>query len=195
MRTLLMLMCCAVALGVAGSAQQAATAPIEWSVADGGNGHFYEQVQQNLTWQESRDAAELLTYNGLQGYMVTITSSDYQNFLIAQFPANLDGGTLWLGGFQDLNAPDFSEPAGGWRWVTGEPFVYTNWIFGEPNQSDGRAEEFLDTYVDSWGWNDFQESKHDGFYVEYPAIPEPSSFFLLTIGLVAVAFSRRFNRV
>jgi hypothetical protein len=30
----------------------------------------------------------------------------------------------WIGGYQDSNA---SEPEGGWNWVTGEPWIYTNW--------------------------------------------------------------------
>jgi hypothetical protein len=28
----------------------------------------------------------------------------------------------YVGGFQDLAAPDYSEPSGGWRWVDGSPF-------------------------------------------------------------------------
>jgi len=164
------------------SNRQASAAPIQWNV----NGHFYERVLQTTTWQEAKDAADLLTFSGVQGHLVTITSADEQNFLIAQFPENLADDSFWLGGFQDLNAPDFSEPDGGWRWVTGEPFVYTNWHPIEPNNSGG-IEDFLDTYVFSWLWNDITPSQtRTGFYVEYPT-PEPSSFFLSTIGLFALA--------
>ena len=31
----------------------------------------------------------------------------------------------WLGGYQDTSTPDYREPGGGWRWVTGEPWGYT----------------------------------------------------------------------
>jgi hypothetical protein len=30
----------------------------------------------------------------------------------------------FVGGFQDRSAADFVEPGGGWRWVTGEPFMF-----------------------------------------------------------------------
>ena len=39
---------------------------------------------------------------------------------------------LGLGGFQDRSAADYSEPAGGWKWVTGEPWSWTGWWPGEP---------------------------------------------------------------
>src|SRR5262249_27254398 len=52
------------------------------------------------------------------------------------------GGTHWIGGYQDRGAPDYSEPAGGWRWVTGGKWDYTNWNGGEPNNYAG-GEDFL----------------------------------------------------
>ena len=48
----------------------------------------------------------------------------------------------WLGGFQDLTSPNYSEPSGGWTWVTGEPWSYTNWFPGEPNNTGG-GEDYL----------------------------------------------------
>merc|ERR1711963_1115418 len=46
-----------------------------------------------------------------------------------------DGGTLglsawWLGG-NDMHQE------GAWSWPSGQPFGYTNWIEGEPNDSNG----------------------------------------------------------
>jgi hypothetical protein len=33
----------------------------------------------------------------------------------------------WLGGYQDRNSPQYAEPYGAWKWVTGEP-----WRWGLP---------------------------------------------------------------
>ena len=40
----------------------------------------------------------------------------------------------WVGGFQPAGSP---EPAGGWQWVTGEPFSYANWLAGRPINFNG----------------------------------------------------------
>lgn len=32
-----------------------------------------------------------------------------------------------LGAYQDTTSRDYAEPAGGWTWVTGEPFAFTAW--------------------------------------------------------------------
>lgn len=39
----------------------------------------------------------------------------------------------WIGGVQQFGAV---EPDQGWRWVTGEPFVFANWGAGEPNNAN-----------------------------------------------------------
>jgi hypothetical protein len=63
---------------------------------------------------------------------VTITSAAENAFLVDRLvPAQRSPAPL-LGGFQPPGAP---EPAGGWRWVTGEPFIYTNWAPLEPNEA------------------------------------------------------------
>ena len=39
--------------------------PIEWLVADGGNGHFYEFAEAPLiTWSDARAAAAIRQHNG-----------------------------------------------------------------------------------------------------------------------------------
>ena len=48
-------------------------------------------------------------------------------------------------GFQDLNDPMYSEPGGGWKWITGEPWVYTNWLIGEPNRGLNHMFTFINT--------------------------------------------------
>src|SRR5262245_38901227 len=96
-----------------------------------GNGHYYRIVEQTTSWQETRRLAESMMFLGVQGHLASITSEAENMFVTTRL-----GDTVgaWLGGKQ---LPSSSEPAGGWRWITGEPWVYTNWDAGEPNNAYG----------------------------------------------------------
>lgn len=107
--------------------------PVEWKVVDGGNGHFYELVLvPGITWPAARDAANASSESNL----VTITSAAENQFIVNNF--DLTGQNYWLGGFQ---TPGSSGVNIGWQWVTGEPWSYTNWAGGEPNDSGGASGE------------------------------------------------------
>ena len=56
------------------------------------------------------------------GHLVTLTTLAEWQWVKARFPISYDTGAF-TGGFQDPSAPSFAEPNGGWKWVTGEPFV------------------------------------------------------------------------
>ena len=109
--------------------------PMQWTVADGGNGHWYQIREMGLiSWSQSRAAAQQVG-----GYLATLTTASESAF-VARLKFTNKG--VNLGGYQDRSSPDFSEPSGGWRWVTGEPWSYTNWLAGEPNNA-GTGEDFL----------------------------------------------------
>ena len=74
-------------------------------------------------WFEAADYAETLTYEGVNGHLATISSKEEAELIYSL----LDGGTYWLGGFQNLSSPNYSEPSGGWEWVTGEEFNHSIW--------------------------------------------------------------------
>ena len=95
------------------------------------------------SWQMAQD---------IGGHLVTLTSQQESAFVgaLTSTPRGID-----IGGFQDRSAQSYSEPAGGWRWVTGETWDYTNWLMGEPNNVDP-GEDFLffsatNQYQDGWG--------------------------------------------
>ncbi|MFZ9881921.1 MAG: dockerin type I domain-containing protein, partial [Phycisphaerales bacterium] len=101
------------------------------------------------------------------GHLITITSPEEQGFaasLAFTWSASLVRD-CWLGGFQDRAAPDYTEPAGGWRWVTGEAWGFTSWRpDGQPTNVTGLNDYIAATTVpsDGLGWVDSQSNHRPG---------------------------------
>lgn len=171
------------ALGLA-----ALTAPAQAQTLDPANGHYYEYVDGKVSWDLANTDADSMSYDGVTGHLATITSADENTFITDHIIGTNDS---WIGGYQDTSSPNYSEPGGGWTWVTGEAFSYTNWGNGEPSNSGG-DENNLELYADDGHdtpgvWNDLNDANQDGlskgYVVEYDTLaPEPSS-------LMAFAFT------
>jgi hypothetical protein len=103
------LMAAAAAMTLSSLAKATEWDPVEWRVADGGNGHWYMQFDcggcsygDARTWAEEHGA-----------HLVTILDASEQQ-VVCQVMTSL---TAWIG----------AERVGGeWTWSTGEP-----WTFGE----------------------------------------------------------------
>ena len=149
-----------IALVSGASAQSTA---VQWNVADGGNGHWYRMVSPGtIGWYEARSLAL-----GMGGDLASITSLEESEFVL-MVTSDLSGWTPsgqllvgpWLGGYQDHSASDYNEPAGGWRWASGEPWQFTRWMAPEPNNGWGGGEDFLNLLTQppiigiSPNWND-----------------------------------------
>jgi len=183
---------------VLGWSPGASSLPIEWSVASGGNGHFYEFVDagQTIFWWDAKIAAE-----ASGGHLAVVTSASENSWIITNVMVLEDPGFLvagpWLGGYQNTSSPSYSEPAGGWEWVTGEAWSYTGWGGAEPTNGGVASSE---NYLHYWRWSPIHWNDTDGdtgdafsYIVEYDTnpIPEPSTALLLGIGLSALAATRR----
>lgn len=128
------------------------------------NGHFYEAVSTpaGISWEDARIAASQRAYQGLPGHLVTITSSGETSFIAAQLPSAISERYA-LGGYQIPGSP---EPAGGWTWVTGEKWDYTDWGQGEPSNGQNK-EQYLE-YLPMGHWNDVAaDNMFQGYLVEY----------------------------
>lgn len=163
---------------------------VEWLVSEGGNGHFYEaiSVPTGITWTEASEAA-----NAAGGYLATITSQAENEFVFNLVDdevfwfewVSLQGP--WLGGFQPEGS---AEPDAAWRWVTEEPFEYSNWVEGQPdNWSWNQCAEqdylhFLSRSSRQPTWNDNWDNcptkLPHGYVIEM--IPEPATIFVLGLG-------------
>ncbi len=177
---------------------------VEWSVASGGNGHYYALVAtQNtldISWTDAKTAAESQMHMGATGHLATLTSQAEDEFLKASFETEIssqfdpmDGVYAWIG-LSDARVE------GTFEWVTGEPFAYSGWAPFQPSTIVG-DEDYVNVWsraiiADSrWGWNDSRDgggfTAKDGFFVEFDVVPEPQVVGLLAVGLGALLGVRR----
>jgi hypothetical protein len=151
---------CTVATGMLLSTSFAA--PVQWPVEDGGNGHWYERIDNPLTWEEARVAAE-----DAGGHLATITSQEEHDFTLQFSPGGAPGVTH-IGALQHVNT-------GEWNWVTGEPWNYTSWYPSEPNNNGGN-EDYLTLWVTPGTWCDVNAQYLARYLVEYEDCNENGQF-------------------
>jgi hypothetical protein len=137
---------------------------VRWEKSAGGNGHWYKAVAltNGITWHE----ADLIARSH-HAYLATPVTAAENQFIFSlvdapEFFSPEHGSGPALGGVQAPRAP---EPAGGWFWVSGEPWTYSNWFPGEPNngRNGSKTEDRLHFYSGapnsrSATWNDMIES-------------------------------------
>ena len=99
-----------------------------------------------LSWQNASQNC-----NENDGFLATFASEN-ENTTVSGW---VSGSTHWIGLFQNTQSSDYSEPAGGWEWVTGEELNYTNWYPNEPNNSANVA---VTNYGGTGYWDDFGQN-------------------------------------
>ena len=199
-------------LAVAAAAAAAMTAnavPVQWTVASGGNGHWYDFVlpastvsAPGFTWNTAFAHAPTQSFNGMTGYMATVTSQGEQDFIFA----NVTQQTAWLGG-------NDRDTEGTWMWKNGpeagQVFYiagagvqpgYSFWNGGEPNNCCGGENDLQINWNTSSGqWNDHGTPSSPnnlwGYVIEFSdaptGTPEPASILLAGGALLALGLRRR----
>lgn len=132
------------------------------------NGHWYEGVlvTSPLDWNQAQALAASATFMNMPGHLATISDQSENSFVDGASPDR-----MWIGGFQDASDPNFSEPAGGWKWATGEPMAYTNWHPNEPSNS-GNNEHHLIMHQNGFNgtWNDEGQTQIFAYMIEYEPV-------------------------
>jgi hypothetical protein len=174
-------------LGVALAVTSVHASPVQWTVENGGNGHWYDVVDpgvvDGVTWDWSyADAVQK------GGYLATLTSQNeyaFVNGVISNY--GLTWGILWIGASEQYDAV---------TWVNGEGPVDVKGWWPSPWKT-------LQPLVGNYGvvitgsgydsvWDTRSSDQVQGQYVlEYDAVPEPSTYVLLVLSLGVVGYVRK----
>lgn len=101
------------------------------------NQHRYLYVRESQNWHS---ANEYCAEQG--GHLVTI-QDDAEN----QYIFRLTSGNTWLGATDEVYE-------GNWVWVSGEPWIFSNWRSGEPDNRQGT--DYLAYFNNLPSWNDLE---------------------------------------
>ena len=159
MKTKLLTMVFATALSLS-SLRAAQHDWVEWPISSGGNGHSYLPVRTEgpITWHQANQLA-----SDAGGYLVSITSGEENAFVYNLISAPLywngEFGPL-IGGIQTNGS---LGAASGWTWISGEPWEFTNWRGGQPD--DGGLPEDIIHFWSGPQWND--QSTNTQMFVSY----------------------------
>ncbi|NCT42819.1 MAG: RHS famlily protein, partial [Microcystis aeruginosa G11-09] len=112
---------------------------------DPATGHAYVLTDLPGTWTEVQSIAQ-----GMGGNLVSINSAAENAFLVNQFGTY----SFWIG---------LTDAAveGNWKWVNGDPYTYTNWYPGEPNNA-GNEDYAIFNWDGAGRWNDVP-SNYSGY--------------------------------
>jgi len=111
----------------------------------------YVPVSGNITWYDALKAAEQRSYQGLTGYLATITSQNENDFIKSKV-----GSDAWIGGTDDylfineaLGRTEYASQSASerrWTWISGpekgqifsigsttQSGMFSSWNGSEPN--------------------------------------------------------------
>lgn len=178
-------MCATVLLGSMSMRSTALGDWVQWSVADGGNGHWYRLTSNPGTWQDAENEA---VADG--AHLVTINDAAEQQWLVTTFGFGGSFGA-WIG---------FTDQAveGTWVWVAGDGGTwqqtefpctwpcdgvstgYVDWhvyVDGEPNNNasdPGEDWAILGEGIDGMHWGDYSHTSVN-FVPQYGVIERATS--------------------
>ena len=121
-------------------------------------GHLYAAFEGEYHWFDAYRAC-----TDMGGHLVTITSAREQAIITDMMSSKLRSASYyWIGGIR---------VSGTFKWITEEPFEYTNWEKGQPNFYNDN-QYFLNTYSYKMSgyiglWNDVEPSVKYSFICEW----------------------------
>lgn len=144
---------------------------------NGVNGHFYRPISSGTTYTNARATALNTTFKGQQGYLVTITSPDEDQFIFNNVPQT----NIWFALTDEVSEGRWvidAGPEGGTLIKTSNgQFTgniqgqYNNWAPGEPNNSNN--EDYAVTKWYGSQWNDLPNNFSNPYVIEYGTWTNP----------------------
>jgi hypothetical protein len=155
-------------------------------------GHTYMFIESPLPWHDALIAAKGMTYQGLTGYLATITSQAENDFIGTKLGAEW----VWFGATDDQGyvnearaglalAPITfdSQLTGDFYWAGGPEIgvqfsvglgdvtpingLYNNWVVGEPNNANRSEGCAVTNWISVGLWNDLPCSWSRPYLVEF----------------------------
>lgn len=136
-----------------------------------GSSSWYFLTETAMGWFNAQAYAR--SYGG---NLVTINDVTENAWVIGQFGSS----AFWIGLYRDPGPTPV-----GWKWISGTPYDYSNWVTPQPNNSDGNA--YFVRMEPSW--NDVAENQ-DGTYGLVEVVP---GSFLDAVLIPEPAATRRKN--
>jgi hypothetical protein len=126
----------------AASLPPTATSTPDLRIKNPANNHFYLFVEENKSWHDARDYCE-----EQGGYLASVQDTAENLFIYS-----LTNGNSWLGATDEVLE-------GHWVWDSLEPWDYSNWLIGQPDNSEGE-EHYLEFFGDDFPsqWNDVNDA-------------------------------------
>ncbi len=142
------------------------------------NGHNYQLIGQG-TWDASEAFAQ-----SMNGHLVTINDAAENAWLTTNFLLPNPTMNPWMG----LNDGDNN---GSWLWSSGETVSYLNWAPGEPNFSFERHGNIYEATAGVNLVGKWNNAPGDTALYGIVEVPEPTSFALVSLGLLGLVFQKR----
>jgi hypothetical protein len=166
--------------GTAGNIQISVSATVNPSgyYYNPSNGHFYRPISTGTTYSNAKLLSSQQTFKGQTGYLVTLTSSDEDNFIQQNVPQQ----NIWFALTDEVTEAQWKIDAGpeaGTLIKTSNGQTagniqgqYNNWAPGEPNNSGNE-----DYAVTKWGggsqWNDLPNHFSCAYVIEFGTWTNP----------------------
>ena len=159
----------------------------QWRAEDGGNDHYYDIIVTPAQgWYTMRDQAF-----ALGGYLASIRSANENTWIYNAFKIGTTDAYWTPDGYGGPNFGGYKESdAGGWSWVSGEAWDYSNFNWGSNDTASGT--QFI-AHTSYWDDTPFVITPGPvSMIVEWNVgpVPEPSSALLL-IGSGMILVARR----
>jgi hypothetical protein len=148
---------------------------------NGVNGHFYKPVSIGAFYPTAKLNAHATTFKGQEGYLLTLTSANEEDFIKLNVPQN----NIWFAATDKVTdgtwvIDDGPEKGTIMKTSNGQlagniPGVYNNWCGGEPNGGNHSEDYPVAKWNGASCWNDLNPNYYNPYVIEYGTWSDPDN--------------------